>query len=389
MGESALDDAGQHGKRSLPDRFAAFWDRCLTSPAFRDWAARFPLTRPIARRRTRQLFDMCAGFVYAQVLYACVKLRLFDKLQEGPLALPELAHRLGLSNNAARTLVNAAISLRLASRRSGGRIGLGPLGAAMLGNPGAEAMIQHHSMLYRDLEDPVDLLRRDTGQGPTSLGKYWPYASAENPAGLTADQTTPYSSLMTASQHMISSEILSAYPVHRHRVLMDVGGGTGAFATAACKRDPDLKVRLFDLPAVAGEARERFDSLGLGGRATAIGGDFLRDPLPDGADLISLVRILHDHDDAAVMQILSSARKALGDGGTLLIGEPMSGTRGAEPAGDAYFGFYLLAMGSGRPRAPKEIMALLGQAGFTRCRLHRTRTPLLVRVISAQAPGPR
>ena len=28
----------------------------------------------------------------------------------------------------------------------------------------------------------------------------------------------------------------------------------------------------------------------------------------------------------------------------------MAGTPGAEPIGDAYFGFYLLAMGSGRPR---------------------------------------
>ena len=40
---------------------------------------------------------------------------------------------------------------------------------------------------------------------------------------------------------------------------------------------------------------------------------------------------------------------ALPPGGTLLLAEPMAGTPGAEPVGDAYFGFYLLAMGSGRP----------------------------------------
>jgi demethylspheroidene O-methyltransferase len=32
----------------------------------------------------------------------------------------------------------------------------------------------------------------------------------------------------------------------------------------------------------------------------------------------------------------------------------MSETPGAEPVGDAYFGLYLLAMGSGRTRPPRE-----------------------------------
>ena len=56
---------------------------------------------------------------------------------------------------------------------------------------------------------------------------------------------------------------------------------------------------LFDLPAVA-EPGERAVSRRRPGRARgAIGGDFLADPLPDGADIVSLVRVIHDHDDAA------------------------------------------------------------------------------------------
>ncbi len=45
------------------------------------------------------------------------------------------------------------------------------------------------------------------------------------------------------------------------------------------------------------------------------------------------------------------AHDALPPGGTLLIAEPMAGTPGAEAMGDAYFGLYLWAMGSGRPRS--------------------------------------
>jgi demethylspheroidene O-methyltransferase len=62
----------------------------------------------------------------------------------------------------------------------------------------------------------------------------------------------------------------------------------------------------------------------------------------------------------------------------------MSGTPGAEPVG-AYFAFYLLAMGSGRPRRADELAALLRAAGFDGVRLLRTRQPLLVRVMVARA----
>ncbi|MGK3925309.1 methyltransferase, partial [Enterococcus faecium] len=78
-----------------------------------------------------------------------------------------------------------------------------------------------------------------------------------------------------------------------------------------------------------------------------------------GADIASLVRVLHDHDDTAVRTILGAVHAALPPGGTLLVAEPMSGTRGAAPIGDAYFGFYLTAMKSGRPRTADELSAML------------------------------
>jgi demethylspheroidene O-methyltransferase len=112
----------------------------------------------------------------------------------------------------------------------------------------------------------------------------------------------------------------------------------------------------------------------------------LSDPLPRGADIVSLVRVAHDHDDAAVMRLFGSIRAALPPGGTLLLAEPMAATPGAEPMGEAYFGFYLLARGSGRPRTPEELKAMLRQAGFERVRLRRTRRPLLTRVLTARVP---
>lgn len=354
----------------------------LASPAFQRWASRFRLTRPLARRRAGALFDIVAGFVYTQVLTACVRLGLFAMLAEGALTVVEIAARAGLSVAAADRLLKAAASLKLTERLPDGRYALGIHGAALRGNPSLVAMIEHHAMLYDDLADPVALLRSAKPDG--RLARYWAYAKHEDPTAVAPERARAYSNLMAESQALVADEVLDSYPLKSHKRLLDIGGGAGAFLSAVAKRTPGLALTLFDLPAVAPLARARFAAEGLEDRATVVAGSFFADDLPRGADVASLVRVLHDHDDDDAMAILARARAALPEDGVLLVAEPMAGTPGAEAMGDAYFGLYLAAMGSGRPRAWPELKDMLGRAGFSRARLVPTRTPLITRLIVAR-----
>ncbi len=363
------------------DRWCAVRNGLLASRRFQRWAAGFFLTRPIARRRARDLFDICAGFVYSQVLFACVRLRLFEILRDGPQTVETLAARLSLTTAATQRLLEAASSLSLVESRGASRFGLGVLGAASLGNPGIAAMVEHHALLYADLQDPVALLRGEARR--TAIGRFWPYAGADAPDQASAAEIAAYSALMTASQAMLADDVVDAYPFAQHRCLLDVGGGEGNFLITVAARAPQLRLLLFDLPAVAARAADRFAALGLAGRAATTGGDFHTDPLPAGADIACLVRVLHDHDDRAAVDILRSLHAALPPGGTLLVAEPMTDDKAADPVG-AYFGFYLMAMGSGRPRQPDEIAGLLKAAGFDDIRHRPTRQPLLTRLISAR-----
>jgi demethylspheroidene O-methyltransferase len=148
---------------------------------------------------------------------------------------------------------------------------------------------------------------------------------------------------------------------------------------------PTLRFGLFDLPPVTLVAEKRFAAAAMLDRVTLHPGNLHTDAIPGGYDLISLSRILHDHEDASVLSLLRRVKTAMVPGGTLLIAEPMSGTPGAEAMGDGYFGLYLFAMGTGRPRRPDEIIDLLQKAGFARAHVLRTRRPLLARVITACA----
>jgi demethylspheroidene O-methyltransferase len=367
------------------ERWFAQRDRWLASPRFREAATRFAPTRPVARQHARALFDLVAGFVYTQWLAACVELNLFERLARSPLTVDELAAETKLPRASALRLLEAAASLGLTQRRGDAHWGLGPLGAAMVGNEAVTAMVQHHRTLYSELADPLKLLREGRGE----LASYWAYAGGHSddraPGALGATRTAPYSALMSATQPLVAGQVLDAYPIGRHRRLLDLGGGEGVFVTAALQRAPQLQAMVFDLPAVADAARARFAQLGLAHRAQAFGGDFHRDPLPQGADVVSLVRVIYDHDDAPALAILRAARRALPRGGTLLLAEPMAGTAGAEPMGAAYFGMYLLAMGSGRSRSAAELTRLLAQAGFDRVRERPTALPLQAGLLVARA----
>ncbi len=383
------------------DRWRALRDRLLASPTFRRRAAAFPPTRPIARKRAGDLFDLVAGFVYSQVLLACIRLDLFKLLAEGPETVAVIAARLDLPVDSARRLLAAAVALRLVEQRRGHeRYGLGALGAALVGNEAVVAMVEHHSAFYADMADPVGLLRGGGGAG--ELSRYWPYAadsvaSAKSataaPAAAAAPTATAapaasaatiaYTALMSASQPLVADEILDAYPVGRHRCLLDVGGGDGSFLAAAAARAPNLRLVLFDLPVVAERARERLAARGLADRSAVVAGSFLNDRLPEGADLVSLVRVVHDHDDDSALTILRAVCAALPFGGRLLLAEPMAATPGAERMGDAYFGFYLLAMGGGRPRSAARLTEMLVAAGFERVRRFATRQPLQTSLLIA------
>lgn len=370
-------------KPSLRERFLLWRNGWLMRPDFQRLMMRLPVFRRVSQHHAASMFGVITGFVYTKTLTAAVDLGVIARLAEAPADTPALADMAGLPVPAMERLLAAAASIDLVEALGQERWTLGQRGAALASNKGALAMIEHHKLFYDDLADPVAMLRRGRGQG--RLAAFWSYAEAAGrgePASAQDPGTRAYSALMAASQPMVAEQVLEAFDFSRHRRLLDIGGGHGAFVAEVAARHPGLGLALFDLPPVAVAAREVLAGRGLA-RVEAHGGSFRDDPLPTGFDLMSLVRILHDHDDGVVEALLAAVHAALPAGGRLLIAEPMAGTPGAEAMGDAYFGLYLWAMGSGRPRTAEAYREMLGRAGFSRVEERRTGLPMVTRLLVA------
>jgi demethylspheroidene O-methyltransferase len=367
-------------------------NRMLASPAFQRFAMRNFLMRRTARYHANSMFAVITGFVQTKALTAAVDAGLIRRLAEGPATTAELEAVSGLELKALQRLLAAAKAIDLVELAEPDLWVLGQRGAALSSNAGALAMIEHHKIFYDDLADPIAMLKGGRGQG--KLAAFWTYAPAAGRGDPAAEDAAswqgggdgavaPYSALMAASQPMVAEQVLDAYDFSRHQCLMDVGGGHGGFLAQVAARHPGLAMKLFDLPAVVAGAKAGRGVPGLS-HVALHGGSFRDDPLPQGADVISLVRICHDHDDGVVRALLKKAHAALPPGGRLLIAEPMAGTVGAEVMGDAYFGLYLWAMGSGRPRTAADYVALLAQAGFASAREVVTALPMVTRLVVAQ-----
>lgn len=370
---------------SLKDAWQAKLERWYAHPGLYRWSLSNPLTRWLTRRRTRKLFDLMAGFVHSQVVLGCVRLDLFRTLHQAPAHLDTLAARTGLPPAVLQRLLLSAVALGLLEHRSQGRFGLGPLGVPLAQHEGIAQMIEHNHLLYQDMQDPLKFLQNAWSGG---MAEYWPYAQEKTAAVMPAaevDKFTRYSQLMAASQGFVVQEILSSYFFDEHRCVLDVGAGKGRFVSELAAHAPHLKFKMFDLPPVLSLARDNLQAKGLTERVSLHPGSFLDDPLPEGADLITLVRVAHDHPDAVVRQILKKAHDALPIGGVLLVAEPMaqpdSEAGQPEASVDAYFHFYLLAMGAGRLRTPQELQTMMQEAGFTHVELVPNDMPIHARIL--------
>ena len=325
---------------------------------------------------------LVAGFTYSQVLQALVELEILEAVRARAEWPERLADATDTLPERMEALCQAGAALGLLTRTRRGRFRASRTGAALLGVPGLLQMIRHNRVLYRDMEDLPALLR---GEGETELARFWPYVFG---AGAASDPETAktYSDLMADTQSMVAAETLAAVRFKGAEHILDVGGGTGVFLSSVARAATDARLTLFDLPAVVEGARDRIASEGQTDRIRIVAGSFRDDPLPEGADRITLIRVLYDHADETVEALLAKVFTALQPGGRIVISEPMSGGRRPDKATDTYFAFYTMAMGTGRCRSQDRIGAMLKAAGFTDVRKPHARRAYVTSVVTAKKP---
>ena len=164
---------------------------------------------------------------------------------------------------------------------------------------------------------------------------------------------------------MLSSPaVVAAFDLSPFSQLVDLGGGTGHLAVAACERHSQLRATVFDLPRVMGFARQLLAKSTASNRVGCEEGDFFHDALPP-ADLYALGRILHDWNQEKIHILLGRIFRSLPAGGGLLIAEKLMNEDHIGPLHANMQSLNMLVCTEGRERTLSEYQQLLRSAGFS------------------------
>jgi hypothetical protein len=99
--------------------------------------------------------------------------------------------------------------------------------------------------------------------------------------------------------------------------LLDVGGADGWLSIQVCLHHTDIQCTTFDLPPLEPVAKKKIASYGLEDRIHFLGGDFLKDDLPQ-ADIVVMGNILHGLNEDLKQQLVNKVYGILPSGGAFM-----------------------------------------------------------------------
>jgi len=158
--------------------------------------------------------------------------------------------------------------------------------------------------------------------------------------------------------------VAASFDFSRYRQLLDVGGGSGAYCIEAARCYPHLLAVVFDIPPALEVAKEKIAQAGFAHRISTRAGDFFREELPKGSDVVLLSMILHDWTPEKNLRLLRKCYDALPSNGGLIVSELMMDDDKTGPVAAAMMSLNMLIETEGRNYTWAEYTEWLEEAGF-------------------------
>jgi 2-hydroxy-4-(methylsulfanyl)butanoate S-methyltransferase len=265
------------------------------------------MTAPITD--VRDISRIGYGFMASRALFAALDLDVFGHLAGGPQDLAALGRATGVVPERLIALLSACVGLGLLGKEDGRYVNA----------PAAATYLVRGAPMY--------------------FGDYFRFQIARQiyptlqhlEAALGGERVDFYAKIQTpeeARQFTVAQHSGSLGPAHvvaglvdlaGRRTLLDVGGGSGAFSIALCRRHPDLMATILDFPSVQPTAEELLDKAGLADRIQFVAGDALATSWPTDQDAVLMSYLLSAVGADRVGELLERARRSLRPGGRLLL----------------------------------------------------------------------
>lgn len=312
----------------------------------------------VAKQRQIEILSIAEGFLESSVLFALLKLRIFEHIDKGTTTLDGLASELGARPETLSRLLNAGVVLKLLESDDGVRFGMSPACKSVLASSAEPNYLGDWICTLAFFNAPLqDLDKAVLTSSPT----------IDPATHLGGDKASSRS--FALSMHNYASlrgkELATFLNTDGCTSLLDVGCGAGTYAFHLGARNPALALYLADHPVVLETAREIESSYGLPNPVHYLPIDVVGDMIPGGYDIVLVSNVLHGLGEKASRTLIKRLYQAVNPGGSIVVQ--------AQFMRDDRLGgrwpilldlIQLCVTFDGRNHAPEETKKWLEEAGF-------------------------
>lgn len=311
------------------------------------------------RADDRLLWDIIMGIYGYQAVLVAHDLKLFPLLAEKPMTIQEISDALHIALRPTEALVSVCISLGLITAEEG-RYSLTPLSEDYFLESSPTYFGSFLDVSISTAVLTFDRLKKAVLTNvPQVYGGEDLYASHEG--------QTERARAFTRMMHSHSMGAAQAWPdridLAACRVMLDVGGGSGAHSIGAALKWPQLRAVILDLPSVCAVAEEFIASYGLHERIAAHAANMWSDPYPP-ADMHFYSDIFHDFTPDKCRFLTQKSFSSLPPGGRIIIHEMLYNMEKTNPFTVAGYNVSMLLWTEGQQFSGNELSHMLQEAGF-------------------------
>lgn len=245
-------------------------------------------------------------------VHVAATLRIADHIEAGVTGIDELAAAAGCDATALRNVLGHLVSKGVFTEPAPGRFGLTEAARGLrdpfLGLDGIGGRMAH---AWGTL---LTYVRTGRPAYHEVFGRPWWEDLAANP-----EIGAEFDALMGPAGHGTPNPDIELRDGWTGvRTIVDVGGGTGAMLAEILRARPELRGTLVDLPGTVARAAATFTAAEVRDRVTLCGQSFF-DPLPAGADVYLLKKVLNDWPEPETVAILRRCAEAARPGGRVVV----------------------------------------------------------------------
>lgn len=298
------------------------------------------------------------AFQESRVILTAVELDLFTAVGNGGTA-EQIAAKAGTDARATEMLMNALVAMGLLIKS--GEVFTNTAVSSRFfreGSPDNARMAMMHtvrlwktwSTMTECVRAGTSVLKREDREGDASPDQW----------------TKAFIAAMHHNARERAPHVMRAIGLDGARRVIDLGGGSGAYAIAFALANPKVHVDVLDLPNVLTLTEEYVKTANVAEQVTLKPGDLRRDDFGNNYDLALLSAICHMFSEEENRDLIRRAYRALAPGGRLVIQDFILEPDRTAPKSAALFSLNMLvATEAGASYSEPEYERWMREAGFT------------------------